>query len=225
MKTEDLMDITPKLPKAYIDKQMKLNEFDLYVDGRVYVPTIETILLSEYACTLLTHFQTSNPFIIDVGTGSGILALILARANPKALIIATDISQDALDVAAINFERNLKDAKVNLIKTNLINGLSPLIVPDLIVANLPWGSNEFLLKSNTIEELISMPKVAIFREDGLMGAYIELALQVIEKKWNTTIICEIGVLPIEVVMEEMPKYINWEYVNLANGYSILRITT
>jgi len=74
--------------------------------------------------------------IADVGTGSGCLAVTLARERPASRVLATDISSDALDVARLNARRLGVASRVELLETDLLNGVEREF--DLIVSNPPY---------------------------------------------------------------------------------------
>ena len=89
-------------PLAYI-----LGERDFFgrtfrVDQRVLIPRPETELLIDLCTQFVEHNQIIQPNICDIGTGSGIIAITLAKQLPNANITATDISTDALELAKIN---------------------------------------------------------------------------------------------------------------------------
>jgi release factor glutamine methyltransferase len=91
-------------PAAYIMGTRGFWTLDLAVDGRVLVPRPETERLVELA---LKHLKTLDaPRIVDVGTGSGAIALALASELPEAEVHAIDVSTDALAVARANAETN-----------------------------------------------------------------------------------------------------------------------
>ena len=89
-------------PVAYILGHKEFWSLDLKVDARVLVPRPETELLVESALELLSGRE--SPLVVDLGTGSGAIALALAKERPDAAIVATDLSADALDLARDNAE-------------------------------------------------------------------------------------------------------------------------
>jgi release factor glutamine methyltransferase len=101
-------------------------------DKRGLVPRPETEELVELILRSTGNHQLST--ILDVGTGSGVIALSLAARFPEAKIIATDISDDALALAQENAAR--LGLQVTFEKTNLLDGIDDSF--DLIVANLPY---------------------------------------------------------------------------------------
>ena len=84
-------------PVAYILGRKGFRHIDLHVDARVLVPRPETELLVEVALGL-----PAGARVVDVGTGSGAIALALAHERPDLSVIATDVSADALEVARAN---------------------------------------------------------------------------------------------------------------------------
>ncbi len=91
-------------PIAYILGQRGFRDLDLKVDPRVLIPRPETELLVDVALTKLTGVEA--PLVVDVGTGSGAIALSIAQARPDAQVIAIDVSPDALAVARENGAAN-----------------------------------------------------------------------------------------------------------------------
>jgi release factor glutamine methyltransferase len=122
-------------PAAYILGHREFYGMDFYVDSSVLIPRPETEMLVEEAITFArSNFSYGNPIIADIGTGSGAIAVALARSLPKASVYGVDISQRALDIAALNCIRH--NVRVELLAGDL---LAPLSEPvDMIVANLPY---------------------------------------------------------------------------------------
>jgi release factor glutamine methyltransferase len=93
---------TERIPVAYLTETRWFDDLELHVDRRVLVPRPETELLVELAVALAPQDAT----VIDVGTGSGAVAISLSRRRPDLRITASDIDADALDVAQRNAERH-----------------------------------------------------------------------------------------------------------------------
>lgn len=121
-------------PSAYITGHREFYGLDFIVDNRVLIPRPETELLVEKTIALCrqNHYST----IADIGTGSGCIAISLAKNLTGATIFAVDYVASALEVAKENIAvHNLKE-RIKPIRGNL---LEPLTEPvDVIVANLPY---------------------------------------------------------------------------------------
>jgi release factor glutamine methyltransferase len=91
-------------PVAYIVGSRGFRDLDLAVDPRVLIPRPETELLVDVALARLSG--VADPVVVDVGTGSGAIALSIAQARPDARVVAVDTSPEALAVARENAKRN-----------------------------------------------------------------------------------------------------------------------
>ena len=123
-------------PVAYLVGHRPFMDLDLLVDRRVLIPRPETEGLVERALELARRWP--SPRIVDVGTGSGAIAIVLALRLPQAQIVAIDASPDALALAQENARHNGVADRIAFLAGDL---LSPFCEPvDLIVANLPYVS-------------------------------------------------------------------------------------
>ena len=140
-------------------------------DSRALVPRPETEELVEL---LKSEVRNPESEILDVGTGSGVIALTLATEFPKAKISGTDISEDALALARENAARlNLRD-RVRFFKSNLLENVDGVF--DLIVANLPYIAAQD--RHTLSREVLHDPEVALFaggQGDELVRALIDQA--------------------------------------------------
>jgi release factor glutamine methyltransferase len=117
-------------PVAYILGRKGFRNLEVAVDSRVLIPRPETELLVELALEL----QPAR--VLDVGTGSGAIALAVADELPECEVVATDTSRGALDVALANAERRALADRVRFVL-----GTTPAIDDgdfDLVLANLPY---------------------------------------------------------------------------------------
>jgi len=126
-------------------------------DKRALVPRPETEQLVEL---LISRFKSeiSHSRMIDVGTGSGVIALSLAAEFPEAEVVGADISEPALMLARENAERLGLADRVQFQRSNLLENVQPGF--DLIAANLPYVSTEH--RRNLSREVLHDPEVAIF---------------------------------------------------------------
>lgn len=123
-------------PLAYITGHREFYALDFLVDKRVLIPRPETELLVDEALAWLRGHFGQRLSIADVGTGSGAIAVSIARNYPGGAVYAIDASAGALEVAGANAERLGVAGRVMLLEGDL---LRPLQVPvDLIIANLPY---------------------------------------------------------------------------------------
>jgi release factor glutamine methyltransferase len=124
-------------------------------DKRAMVPRPETEQLVEF---LTSEIRNPKSKILDVGTGSGVIALTLAIEFPEAEILAVDISDDALALANENAASlNLSD-RVRFVKSNLLENVEGTF--DLIVANLPYISTQ--QRHALSREVLHDPEIALF---------------------------------------------------------------
>ena len=106
----------------------------LNVDARALVPRPETEVVVERC---LAHLEgIAEPRILDVGTGSGAIALSLADEVPHARVVAVDLSEDALALARENLARADVDGRVELRRGDLLTGVAGPF--DLVVSNPPY---------------------------------------------------------------------------------------
>jgi release factor glutamine methyltransferase len=115
-------------PVAYILGRKGFRKLDLMVDRRVLIPRPETELLVELALEL------RPAKVLDVGTGSGAIALAVADELPECAVTATDTSASALEVARANAEQLGLEDRVRFLEGTLPEGESF----DLVLANLPY---------------------------------------------------------------------------------------
>ncbi|HEY2103510.1 MAG TPA: peptide chain release factor N(5)-glutamine methyltransferase [Chthoniobacterales bacterium] len=126
-------------------------------DGRALVPRPETEQLVE----LLQSAITDSKFkILDVGTGSGVIAISLAIKFPEAEIIGADISDDALSLARENAARLAAD-RIQFLKSDLFASIVGEF--DLVVANLPYVSRHD--RDDLTPEVLRDPEIALFAGD------------------------------------------------------------
>lgn len=130
-------------PVAYIEGRRGFHalDLDLEVNPSVLVPRPETEHLVDWALETLKDIS-STPRVLDVGTGSGAIALAIKRSCPEAQVVAVDLSPEALETAKGNADR--LELQVDFRQSDLLSALQPGQPFDLICANLPYIPHEDL---------------------------------------------------------------------------------
>ena len=184
-------------------------------DKRAMVPRPETEELVEF---LESEIQNPKSEILDVGTGSGVIALTLAMKFPEAEILAVDISNDALTLAQENAARLKLADRVRFLKSNLLENVKGTF--DLIVANLPYISTQ---DCHTLSREVSRdPAVALFasaRGDELVRQLIEQAPPYLRPAGMLAL--EIGIGQSEALSSTLAEK-NYRDITSKNDYSGVR---
>ena len=152
-------------PAAYLTKEAWLGDFRFYVDERVIVPRSYFAELLEHGLMPWISDPEAVTSALDLCTGSGCLAVLMAHAFPNAGVDAVDLSADALDVAKINVEDYGLEDRIELIKSDLFGGLGGQRY-DLILSNPPYVTQEAM--DELPPEYRHEPEMALAAgEDGL----------------------------------------------------------
>jgi release factor glutamine methyltransferase len=128
-------------PLAYITGQQEFWSLDFIISSDVLVPRPETELLVEIALKELANLaDTKVPRILELGTGSGAIAVALATESPQAQIVATEISPAALAIARRNACRNGVSKAIRFLQGDLFPALGKELENDfdLVVSNPPY---------------------------------------------------------------------------------------
>jgi release factor glutamine methyltransferase len=120
-------------PLQHLLGTVEFAEHTFVSDKRALIPRPETEQLVEYLCDLA---WPANPRMLDVGTGSGVIALCLAARFPNAELHAVDLSPEALALARENADRLGIPDRIRLVQGHLLEPIEGTF--DLIVANLPY---------------------------------------------------------------------------------------
>ena len=154
-------------PAQYIIGQADFYGMQLKVDERVLIPRPETEELVEL---ILAENPETNLSVLDIGTGSGAIALALAKNRQDWSVTAADISQDALDLAS----ENAKNQKLNIFfkKSDCFAEISEKY--DIIVSNPPYISREDESEVG-LNVLYSEPHLALFADEDGLAIYRRIA--------------------------------------------------
>ncbi len=129
--------VDERVPTAYLVNEAWLGEFRFYVDERVIVPRSFFAELLEDGFAPWVDDPEAVGSALDLCTGSGCLAVLMAHAFPQAGIVAADLSTDALEVAARNIADYGLDERIELVRSDVFGGLAGRRF-DLIISNPPY---------------------------------------------------------------------------------------
>ena len=155
------------IPAQYIIGHAEFFGMQLKVDERVLIPRPETEELVEL---ILAENPDKNLSVLDIGTGSGAIALALAKNRPDCSVKAADISQDALDLSLEN--ANAQNLNLSFIKSDCFSEISSKY--DIIVSNPPYISREDQEEVG-LNVLHSEPHLALFADEDGLAIYRRIA--------------------------------------------------
>jgi release factor glutamine methyltransferase len=128
-------------PVAYLLGSKGFWEIELAVDERALIPRPETEVLVEEILELVG--EDSQATLVDVGTGTGAIALAVAHERPNLKIVATDISEGAIALAEDNAEALGLGGRVRFTRADLLDGVDPSVLPcEIIVSNPPYVAED-----------------------------------------------------------------------------------
>ena len=155
------------IPAQYIIGHADFFGMKLKVDERVLIPRPET---EELVDLILTENPEKNLKVLDIGTGSGAIALALAKNRPDWSVTAADISQEALDLSLEN--ANSQNLNLSFIKSDCFSEISAKY--DIIVSNPPYISRADEVEVG-LNVLHSEPHLALFADEDGLAIYRRIA--------------------------------------------------
>lgn len=161
-------------PSQYITGHQEFWGLDFIVTPAVLIPRPET----EHVVETVLELARTKPRcrLVDVGTGSGCIALALAKELPLAEVHAVDISPEALEIARTNAARLELDQRVSFRQSDLLASFEPVPQFDLVISNPPYvGLNEPEKVQRQVREF--EPKVAVFSGETGLETYQRLIPQ------------------------------------------------
>lgn len=207
-----------RVPVAYITEKKEFMSLEFKVKEGVLIPRPDTENLVEAVIEYCRQNELQSPQIIDVGTGSGAIAVSLAHYLSEAKVVGVDLSAQALKVARQNMEKHELSERMSILKSDLlaefikreINGI------DIIVSNPPYISEAEM--EELPPEVKKEPKTALEAgEDGL--DYYRRLIPEAEKvlKNGGKIFLEIGYQQAEAVSNLFGE--NWSQIEVKKDYS------
>ncbi len=198
-------------PLEYLTKKASFYGEIFEVTINVLIPRPETELLVDKAIEILEKIQ--NPKVLEIGVGSGIISIMLAKLIKDISIIAVDINDDALELAKRNAIKHGVQDKIEFIKSDLYTNISNEIDFHMTISNPPYIADDYKLPKNVQFE----PKNALF--GGKVGD--ELLKKIIQQTYSRKIqylLCEMGYDQKEP-LEEFFKTFNIQEYNFYKDYS------
>ena len=201
---------TQREPLAYITGAKEFYGLPFVVSEDVLIPRQETELLVDTAIVQAKSLDKSQISIVDVGTGSGAIAVSLALNIPTSSVIAVDISESALTIADDNRRAHGLYSRIKLRRGNLLEPIVEKI--DILVSNPPYIRSVKL--TSLQEEVLKEPMVAL--DGGYDGLELikKLLFQAVDKMSNP------GVILFEIDSDQAA-----EAVKLSQQYFPSAITT
>ena len=179
-------------PLAYIVGTREFYGLELDVNDHVLIPRQETELLVDIVVEYLPSFGPM-PTVVDVGTGSGAVALAIAAHNESVDLLATDVSGRALDVARRNARKLGLDDRVSFIRCDMLEAVGGPV--DVIVSNPPYIPSSQIGRLQA--EVQREPIVALDGGDDGLEPYRRLLVQAKDK------VARGGVVVVELMPEQM----------------------
>ncbi|MGT2716420.1 peptide chain release factor N(5)-glutamine methyltransferase [Streptococcus respiraculi] len=164
--------LSQHVPAQYIIGKTNFHGLEFSVDPRVLIPRPET---EELVDLILTENNATNLAVLDIGTGSGAIAISLAKAKSNWKVTASDISLDALAVAQENAWRN--QVELAFVQSNVWQDIKGQY--DIIVSNPPYIARADVEEVG-LNVLHSEPHIALFAEEDGFAIYRQIAKRATE---------------------------------------------
>jgi release factor glutamine methyltransferase len=196
-------------PSQYITGHQEFWGLDLIVTPAVLIPRPETEHIVEVVTEIVREERPDNwdqprrPKIVDVGTGSGAIALALAKELPAAEVLATDVSTEALEVARANAARLQLESRIRFERSDVLDSVSRDGSFDFVVSNPPYVA---LSEADKVQDVVKKfePKHAVFAGEHGLDVIRRLIPQAHEAlRRGGFLVMEIGYSMSEAVMAIM----------------------
>mgnify|MGYP002515523903 FL=1 len=169
--------INANYPIAYLIGDVSFYGYTFKVNENVLIPRFETETLIEKTIKLIKNLNLENSNLIDLGTGSGVIAITLKKEIPSLNIKAIDKSQEALNVAIENSKLN--NVNVDFQNQDIFNYELPENI-SIVISNPPYIEED----SNYNQNVLYEPKEAIFVSNKNPLIYYEQILKMVKEKIN-----------------------------------------
>ncbi|KUK56475.1 MAG: Methylase of polypeptide chain release factor [Atribacteria bacterium 34_128] len=203
-----------KIPLQYITKHQEFMGMDFLVEKGVLIPRPETEILVEEAIKKLKNYKYSdNLEVADLGTGTGVIAISIAKFIEDVIIYATDISKNSLQIALKNAQKHDCKDKIIFLQGDLFEPFIGRIEKnnlDGIISNPPY-INSYDFKSLSPEVKNNEPRIALFGGIDGLGYYrkiIKKSPQYLKK--NGFLALEVGLNQSKMVEELILKDNNFD---------------
>ena len=199
--------LSKDIPIEHITHKKEFMKLDFFVDENVLIPRQDTEILVEEVIEIAKKINSKK--ILDLCTGSGAIAISLAKYLPNTQMTALDISSKALEVAKLNAKTNNVESQITFVESNLLENL-PKEKYDIIVSNPPYIKQDIIKELD--REVQKEPHIALDGgKDGLdfYRKIIDLGYEYL--KYGGYLCLEIGYDQKEEVMNLLDN--NGQYIN------------
>lgn len=190
------------LPIAYVKEEKEFYGRKFVVTPAVLIPRPETELLIEKALQMLEK-KPEIKQVLDIGTGSGVIAITVKKERPQCAVIASDISNEALVVARQNAAK-MKCPDIEFVESDLLEKLPDNNKETLLLANLPYIKDGESIHEETLEY---EPHGALFSGPLGLDHYERLLQQVSSKKNIRILLLEIGFDQAQDILLRVHQYL------------------
>ena len=208
-----LKELESGIPVQYIVGNTNFYGYDFKVNRNTLIPRFETELLVQKTIKYINKYFNNKIRILDIGTGSGCIAITLNKLLDNSMVTAVDISKEALDVARENNKINNTD--VNFIKSDVFSNINDKY--DVIISNPPYISYD-----EDIMDVVynNEPHMALYADDNGLYFYDKI-LNECRKYLNDRFIIafEIGYKQGNDILNIINKYFDNVNISLEKDYS------
>lgn len=195
-------------PLEYIFGKVSFYAREFICEHGVLIPRPETELLIDHTVEAIKHID--NPLIYEIGTGSGVISIMLAILRPDARIIATDIDEKAVMLAQKNAAKFEVNDRITFVQTNYLDGIGGQC--DILVSNPPYIAANYPLDKTVLFE----PKAALI--GGKTGVETLLEIIALAHERGVALACECGYDQKAAVSSALKKH-GYKHIALYNDYA------